>query len=135
MAGSSAAARLAAVVPNTAIDRSIDLVPGLEKVRLSGGMSVQSALAAYRANPNVLYAEPDYRVQLQQPPDDPQYPSQWDMNNTGQTGGMPDADIDAPEAWDRTTGSGNFVVAVIDTGVDYKHKDLAANIWTNTAEL
>ncbi|MEB3881890.1 S8 family serine peptidase, partial [Lyngbya sp. CCY1209] len=53
--------------------------------------------------------------------------------NTGQTGGTPDADIDAPEAWDVQTGN-DVVVGVIDTGVDYNHPDLANNMWTNPGE-
>src|SRR5262249_48878129 len=63
------------------------------------------------------------------------FSSLWGLHNTGQTGGTPDADIDAPEAWDVTTGSSSVVVAVIDTGVDYTHPDLAANIWTNAGEV
>jgi subtilisin family serine protease len=56
------------------------------------------------------------------------------MNNTGQTGGTPDADIDAQEAWDTLTAS-TCIVAVIDTGVDYNHPDLANNIWVNPGEI
>ncbi|MCI0459041.1 MAG: S8 family serine peptidase [Gemmataceae bacterium] len=112
----------------------IPLASSLHKVGLGGGVGVEAALAAYRADPDVLFAEPNYRIRIQLTPNDPQYPSQWDLNNTGQTGGQVDADLDAPEAWSLTTGSGQTVVAVIDTGVDYRHPDLAANIWTNTAE-
>jgi len=67
-------------------------------------------------------------------PNDPSYPQLWGLNNTGQTGGTPDADIDAPEAWDIQTGDPNRVIGVIDTGVDYNHPDLVGNIWTNPGE-
>ena len=58
----------------------------------------------------------------------------WNLENIGQTGGKADADIDASGAWDVHTGSGTFVVAVIDTGVNYLHPDLAENIWVNPNE-
>ncbi|WP_170863959.1 S8 family serine peptidase, partial [Microcystis aeruginosa] len=57
------------------------------------------------------------------------------LHNTGQSGGTPDADIDAPEAWDIQTGNPNLVIGVIDTGVDYNHQDLVGNIWTNPGEI
>jgi len=65
-------------------------------------------------------------------PNDTYFPNQWALDNTGQIppGGTPNADIDAPEAWDIVTDS-NVIVAVIDTGVDYTHEDLAANMWTD----
>jgi len=68
-------------------------------------------------------------------PDDADFSQQWALNNTGQTEGTADADIDAPEAWDISTGSGEVVVAVLDTGIDYEHPDLQGNIWNNIAEL
>jgi subtilisin family serine protease/fibronectin type 3 domain-containing protein len=122
-------------VEGTEIGRAFSSVPGLRRVELAEGTSVEAALFAYRADPSVLYAEPDYRVHLTVTPNDPQFDSLWGLHNTAQTGGTTDADIDAPEAWEATVGSGNTMVAVIDTGVDYTHPDLAANMWVNTAEL
>ena len=92
------------------------------------------------ADPRVRYAEPNYIVHAdaQNVPNDPSFGLLFGMNNTGQTvqgtAGTPDADIDAPEAWTHTTGSSNVIVGVVDTGVDYTHPDLAANIWTNPGE-
>jgi len=83
----------------------------------------------------LAYVEPDYLVQTLRTPNDPSFPQLWGLNNLGQTGGVGDADIDAPEAWDVTRGSTNVTVAVIDTGIDYTHPDLAANIWTNPGEI
>ena len=68
-------------------------------------------------------------------PSDPSFFEQWALNNTGQTNGTEDSDIDAPEAWDITTGNPDIVIAVVDTGVDWDHPDLAANIWTNEDEI
>jgi len=65
------------------------------------------------------------------PTDDPMGNDLWAMNNWGQTGGTPDADIDAKEAWNTITGTNDTVVAVIDTGIDYTHPDLAPNMWQN----
>jgi len=66
-------------------------------------------------------------------PNDPSFSLLYGLHNTGLSGGTVDADIDAPEAWGVITGSSSVVVAVIDTGVDYNHPDLAANIWTDPA--
>ena len=68
-------------------------------------------------------------------PNDPLFSDQWALDNTGQTGGTPDADIDAPAAWSITTGSPSTVVAVLDTGIDYTHEDLYLNIWLNQGEI
>ena len=74
-------------------------------------------------------------VQPATAPNDPLFPQQYGLNNTGQTGGTPDADIDAAEAWVRETGSKNVVVAVVDEGVNISHPDLKRNIWLNTDEI
>ncbi|KAB2948343.1 MAG: cell surface protein [Candidatus Methanoperedens nitroreducens] len=79
--------------------------------------------------------EPNYIVKALKTPNDPRFNKLWAMNNTGQTGGIPDADIDALQAWDISTGSKEVIVAVIDTGVDYTHEDLAGNMWTNPGEI
>jgi subtilisin family serine protease len=88
-----------------------------------------------RNDPRVEYIEPNYIYRTSGTPNDPRYNELWGMNNTGQTGGTNDADIDAPEAWDTQTGSDSTLIAVIDTGVDYNHPDLAANMWTNPGEI
>ena len=68
-------------------------------------------------------------------PNDPMTNVLYGQNNTGQNGGVVDADMDAAEAWDLSTGSFRTVVAVIDTGIDYDHPDLYRNIWINQAEI
>ncbi len=109
-------------------------IAGLHHVKLGPGVQADQAMAIYRKHPDVAYVEPNYIVSINAPPNDPRFPEQWGLQNTGQTGFTVDADIDAPEAWDVTTGSSDVVVAVIDTGVDYNHEDLAANIFQNTAD-
>jgi len=96
---------------------------------------ISSAISQWQAQPWVRYAEPDYQMHVTAIPDDPLFSELWGMNNEGQTGGTVDADIDAPEAWDRFTGSSSVVLASIDTGVDYNHEDLAANMWVNPGEI
>jgi large repetitive protein len=105
------------------VDATFQLVPGLERLRLHGN-GVDAAVTALRANPNVLYAEPDYIVTASIVPNDALYAQLWGM-----------AKINAPAAWDVSTGSPNVVVGDIDTGIDYTHPDLGANVWTNPGEI
>jgi hypothetical protein len=74
---------------------------GLELVKLPRGLSVQEAIAFYQRYPDVLYAEPNYILHTTNIPNDPRFNELWGLNNTGQSGGTPDADIDAPEAGTR----------------------------------
>ncbi len=99
------------------------------------GRTVADAIARYRNHPAVEFIEPNYIVTTLTEPDDPLFSNLWGLHNTGQTGGTPGADIHATEAWDISTGSNSVVVAIIDTGIDYTHPDLAANIFINTAEI
>ncbi|MFC1815865.1 S8 family peptidase, partial [Thermodesulfobacteriota bacterium] len=116
---------------------------GVQHVKLPKNMTVAEALGIYRNDPDVEYAEPNYYRYATATPNDTSFDQLWGLHNTGQDvgqgdqvkSGTDDADIDAPEAWDITTGSSDVVVAVIDSGVDYNHPDLAANIWTNTGEI
>ncbi len=105
------------------------LVHGLELVRLPEDMPVERAAGIYRRSPDVLYAEPNYTWRVDRTPNDPRFPELWGLDNTGQSGGTPDADIDGPEAWDLSTGGSDVLVGVIDTGIDYLHPDLQANTW------
>jgi RHS repeat-associated protein len=76
----------------------------------------------------VEYAEPNWLLHALLTPNDPALGKQWGLHNTGQTGGVPDSDIDAPEAWDRETGDPSVVLALLDTGVDLDHPDLAGRV-------
>ncbi|MGA1843787.1 MAG: choice-of-anchor D domain-containing protein, partial [bacterium] len=97
---------------------------------------VIDAIAILKEDANVAYVQPDFRVSaIGVIPNDPDFGLLYAMHNEGQTGGSPDADIDAPEAWDTHTGTGNILVGVIDTGIDYTHPDLVDNIWTNPGEI
>ncbi len=88
----------------------------------------------YRSG-QIEYAEPDYRVHASAAiPNDAFFAEQWGLHNNGQSGGLPDADIDAPEAWASGTNADGVVIGVIDSGVDYKHPDLTKNMWRNPGE-
>jgi serine protease len=103
-------------------------------VALNSGVSVASAVAYYQTLAGVQFAQPDYSMSLDGVPNDPGFGLQWNLQNTGQNGGTAGDDISAVKAWNLTTGSKNIIVAVIDTGVDFTHPDLAANMWHNPTE-
>src|SRR5262245_54062298 len=100
-----------------------------------GSLDVTDAVARLRADPIVEYAEPNYELHALVVPNDPQFGQMYALQNTGQTGGTPGADIHATQAWDIFTGDQELKIGVIDTGIDYTHPDLAANIWSNPGEI
>ncbi len=77
-----------------------------------------------RHDPRVAFAELDYAIHTLGTPNDPAWPNQWGPTRIG-----------APEAWAVTTGASHVVVAVLDTGIQVSHEDLAANLWTNPGEI
>lgn len=111
------------------------------KIELEQDKSARLAVMEYRKDPDVEYAELNYIIHSAFTPNDPYYPAQWALNNSGQSypvlggssaSGTPGVDINAPQAWDIFTDDSNIVIAVIDSGVDYTHRDLAGNLWTDS---
>jgi len=105
-------------------------------------MAVGAAVESLLRSGTVAYAEPDYRLRTSAVPGDPQFGQQWGLHNIGQevpagSGryGTSDADIDGVEAWDVQRVAPGVVVAVVDSGVDYRHPDLALNMWVNPGEV
>jgi subtilisin family serine protease len=103
------------------------------RVKLPKGKTVGQAIA--EAKKKGLRVEPNFKVRATAIPNDTLFSYMWALRNTGQTGGTANADIDAVSAWNITTGSDDVIIAIIDTGIDYTHPDLASNIWTNPGEI
>jgi subtilisin family serine protease len=128
---------------NDRIEDSIENVAGLESIDDLDNADASTVAAQYRALPEVEYAEPNYDIELDEIdnplepilPRDPQFNDQWALANSGQRGGKKGADISATLAWAKTTGSEDVVVAVLDSGVDYTHEDLAGNMWVRPSEM
>ncbi len=97
-------------------------------VDLPAGTSVDEAVDALEDEPGVAYAEPNFVYHTSAIPNDTNFGQLWGLNQVS------DKDIDAPEAWDTTTGSSKIVVAVIDSGVTFNHPDLAPNMWVNPSD-
>ncbi len=133
----------------------IPLVPGLvilEEVRpnvaLQGGKPARkhpkeqqaeltTRLRALQESGLFEYAEPDYLVNAHAAPSDEAFTDGrlWGLRNLGQSGGTSGTDVGATTAWDITTGNAEVIVAVIDTGIRYTHRDLSANMWRNPGEI
>jgi thermitase len=126
------------------VEDRIESDPGLEAIDDLDDADVAATVAQYSAMPEVEYAEPNYEISLDAVdappfvpvlPHDPRFTDQWALANSGQRGGTAGADISATRAWAKTTGSDKVVVAVLDSGVDYTHEDLAQNMWTRPANM
>jgi subtilisin family serine protease len=120
-------------IAGTRIDSQLT-TDGWYSVSVPTGTSMQQALAFWQSHPNVSIVTPDFELTTQSIPNDPSFGSLWGLSNNGAQGGLLNADINIEPAWALGTAT-SFVTAVIDTGVDYTHPDLASNIWSNTDEV
>lgn len=117
---------------------------GLHRLKLPAGRSVREALVALAGMPGIEWAEPNYRVRTCRVPEGPRFAELWGLRNIGRTfvsrncgtlPGTPGADMLAADAWERTRGSRQVVVGILDTGIDRTHPNLKANLWTNPGEI
>jgi thermitase len=122
-----------ALFDRTGVVRTVGPVVGVgaKVVRVSG----DPAAVARRLNRSSLvsYAEPNFILRTTATPNDPLFSQTYGFNNTGQTGGTPDADIDAPEGWDAAglgafPASGGAKVGIVDTGIDQTHPELSGKV-------
>ncbi|HXW53051.1 MAG TPA: S8 family serine peptidase, partial [Myxococcota bacterium] len=115
------------------------LVEGLGIYKFDPRRDVMEVVKSLSSKPFVLYAEPDYIYRVAKTDDagqnDPEYPRQWALENTGQAGGKVDADINAELMWGYQKGSKDIVVGTVDTGFDFTHPDLVKNVWSNPGEI
>jgi subtilisin family serine protease len=136
---------------NDRIEDRIESVNNLVVMEDGDGLDVEAVVNGYRNLPDVEYVEPNYTINLEPEPsgvtppsylspatagpNDPMFGDQWSLQNTGQRGGQAKADISALAAWEKTKGSNKVVVAVLDSGVDYTHRDLINNMWVRPPDM
>lgn len=94
------------------------------RLAVTKGNNLEAMLDLYRQEADIEYAEPNYLVNALTVPNDTFFGQQWALQNTGQGGGTPNADIHATQAWDIGKGSSDIIIAIIDTGCDLTHPDL-----------
>lgn len=119
-----------------------------ELFRIPKGQSLAETMDRLRENPDVAFVEPNYiYYKSATSPNDGSYSSQWGLKNTGQvitdpmdidfrystSAGTSGKDINAEAAWDVITDCSSVTVAVIDSGTNYNHSDLSANMWNGAS--
>jgi thermitase len=139
---STHAASAAAAAKGHSVVASLRL-GGLSHVKLAPSQSVAFAMAAYRSDPDVEYVQPNYIYRAAAVPNDPHYAQLWGFRNTGQTispssyptnnPGVAASDARIERAWNVLTDCSAVIVAVIDSGVNHAHQDLAQNMWNGGA--
>ena len=154
------AIKMVRIFPNAGIMEAKQHKYGLDRwyaLQVDNATEISSAVNSFKAVTEVETVQPAYiiksiaspitkitRIHIKTtgcrksdipPVNDPYYCLQWNYHNTGQEGGYTGADIDLEPAWKINAGKPNVIVDVVDEGVDYKHEDLAANMWVNLAEL
>ncbi len=104
---------------------------GVIEAKIPPGIAVEEAVAALRRNPDVAYAEPDYKTHLETTPNDEYFSRQYALYNAGNKLNIPGsptgkarADIHATAAWEVTKGDAGIIIAIVDTGIDFDHPDL-----------
>lgn len=106
----------------------------LKIIRFSEEDSVVETIKSFQKEPEVEYAEPNYIYRAFKTANDPSYNLLWGLKNTGQsvnsTAGTSGIDIKAEEAWEKITDCSDVIVAVLDTGINYNHRDLSPNMWS-----
>jgi len=115
------------IFPASATDKS-DIMSRFYLISLPEGQDDEAFMEAMRADPNVVSIENDIACRIKATPNDTDYGDQWHLYQTSRR------DIHAPEAWDIQTGRDTVIIAIIDTGVNFEHGDLAPNIWVNPGE-
>lgn len=126
-------AEIAGLADRLGLGAEVDRVRrvGALVLRVSGDPA--AVAARLERSPSVVYAEPNYILSSEATPNDPRYGELYGLHNTGQTGGTPDADIDAPEGWDAAglgafPSTGGVKVGIVDSGIQTNHPDLAGKV-------
>jgi serine protease len=122
------------IVKLRSADAARQLCRGTRAERLTPSMVLVDSPELGAMQDQVDYVVPNHRYRRSEPLASEMDPAQWALHNEGQDGGKVDADIDAPQAWEVSTGE-DVLVAVLDTGIDLSHPDLQANLYTNPGEI